>query len=135
MKTETHIINFFVVYTTNRKKLEKYIKTNRIRNKYVIDIKKLIEEEELQKDDVKLIKILVFNRLQQAIEKGRDIYYLPDFDSEFSISKLLNLKKLLVNNNFNILIFYSDFVGKENIIEEALDNLSQFSNSQILKDY
>ena len=52
------------------------------------------------------IKIIIFNKIQQAISKKKDIYYIPDFDNEFSIEKLLNLKKILGENDFNVLIAF-----------------------------
>lgn len=134
---EPNIINFFVVYVKVRKKFEKYIKNNKIKKKFVLDIKKMMIEEELGADtDKRLLKVIILQKIQQAIEKNRDIYYIPDFDDpEFSIKKLLNLKKILGTNNFNILVFYDEFAKAPEIIEEAFDNLSKFSNSQIVKDY
>lgn len=129
-------MNFFCVYVKTRKKIDKYIKVNRIKNKYIIDIKRIIEEEELsQKDDRTYLKILIFNKIQQAIDKKKDIYYIPDFDNEFSIEKLLNLKKILGENNFNVLIFYNEFRKSPEVIDDVFSNLSKFSNSQIIRDY
>lgn len=129
-------MNFFCVYVKTRKKVDKYIKINRVKNKYIIDIKKIIEEEELDPiGDKTYLKILVFNKIQQAITKNKDIYYIPDFDNEFSIEKLLNLKKILGENQFNVLIFYNEFRKDLNIIDDVFGNLSKFSNSQIIRDY
>jgi hypothetical protein len=129
-------MNFFCVYVKTRKKVDKYIKVNRVKNKYIIDIKKIIEEEELDPiGDKTYLKILVFNKIQQAITKNKDIYYIPDFDNEFSIEKLLNLKKILGENQFNVLIFYNEFRKDLNIIDDVFGNLSKFSNSQIIRDY
>ena len=129
-------MNFFCVYVKTRKKVDKYIKVNRVKNKYIIDIKKIIEEEELDPiGDKTYLKILVFNKIQQAITKNKDIYYIPDFDNEFSIDKLLNLKKILGENQFNVLIFYNEFRKDLNIIDDVFGNLSKFSNSQIIRDY
>ncbi len=86
-------MEFFCVYSKTRKKVDKFIKVNRIKNKYIIDIKKIIEEEEIDIDDKMYLKVLIFQKIQQAIDKKKDIYYIPDFDEEFSIEKLLNLKK------------------------------------------
>jgi hypothetical protein len=109
---------------------------NKIKNKYIIDIKKIIEEEEANFSiDKTYLKILIFNKIQQAIERKKDIYYIPDFDNEFSIEKLLNLKKILGENNFNVLIFYNEFRKNQEIIEEVFNNLSKFSSSQIIRDY
>jgi len=129
-------MNFFCVYVKTRKKMDKYIKVNRVKNKYIIDIKKIIEEEELSpNDDKTYLKILIFNKIQQAISKKKDIYYIPDFDNEFSIEKLLNLKKILGENDFNVLIFYNEFRKNPEIIDDVFSNLSKFSNSQIIRDY
>jgi hypothetical protein len=129
-------MTFFCVYCRTRKKFDKYIKVNKIKNKYIIDIKKIIEEEEVNfKDDRTYLKILIFNKIQQAIERKKDIYYIPDFDNEFSIEKLLNLKKILGENDFNVLIFYNEFRKNQEIIEDVFSNLSKFSSSQIIRDY
>jgi hypothetical protein len=129
-------MTFFCVYCKTRKKFDKFIKVNRIKNKYIIDIKKIIEEEEVTfSDDKTYLKILIFNKIQQAIDRKKDIYYIPDFDNEFSIEKLLNLKKILGENNFNVLIFYNEFRKNQEVIDEVFSNLSKFSNSQIIRDY
>jgi hypothetical protein len=109
---------------------------NRIKNKYIIDIKKIVDEEELDfQNDKTYLKILIFNKIQQAIDKKKDIYYIPDFDQDFSIEKLINLKKILGENNFNVLIFYNEFRKNPDIMDDVLGNLSKFSNSQIIRDY
>ena len=130
-------MHFYCVYVKTRKKLDKYLKINRIRNKYVIDIKKIIEEEDVNYDVEKTyLKILILNKIQQAIEKKKDIYYIPDFENEFSIEKLLNIKKILgKDNEFNTLIFYNEFRKDQTIIGDVMDNLSKFDTSQVIRDY
>jgi hypothetical protein len=130
-------MDFFCVYVKTRKKLDKYIKVNRIRNKYIIDIKKIIEEEEISYDSEKTyLKIIIFQKIQQAIEKKKDIYYIPDFDGEFSIEKLINIRKILgEDNNFNVLVFYNEFRRNNDILDDLFSNLSKFSASQIIRDY
>lgn len=129
-------MNFFCVYVKTRKKMDKYIKVNKVKNKYIIDIKKIIEEEELShSEDKTYLKIIIFNKIQQAIDKKKDIYYIPDFDNEFSIEKLLNLKKILGENNFNVLVFYNEFRKNPEIIDDVFSNLSKFNASQIIRDY
>ena len=129
-------MNFFCVYVKTRKKFDKFIKVNMIKNKYIIDIKKIIEEEEVQfKEDKTYLKILIFNKIQQAIERKKDIYYIPDFDNEFSIEKLLNLKKILGSNSFNVLVFFNEFRKNQDILDDLFENLSKFQNSQIIRDY
>lgn len=129
-------MEFFCVYCKTRKKFDKFIKVNRIKNKYIVDIRKIVEDEEVNfNDDKTYLKILIFNKIQQAIEKNKDIYYLPDFDKDFSIEKLLNIKKILGENNFNVLIFYNEFRKNHDIIDDVLSNLSKFNASQIIRDY
>jgi hypothetical protein len=129
-------MNFFCVYCKVRKKFDKFIKVNKIKNKYIIDIKRIVEEEDVDFDEDKTyLKILIFNKIQQAIDRKKDIYYIPDFDNEFSIEKLLNLKKILGDNNFNILIFYNEFRKNQDILEEIFSNLPRFNSSQIIRDY
>jgi hypothetical protein len=128
-------INFCVVYAKTKKKIDKYFKVNRIRNKYVIDIKKLMNEELENKEDKMFLKILIFNKVQAAIEKKKDVYFIPNFNENFSITKLLELKKILGDNNFNILLFYNEFDNDSERLDEALENLSKFTHTQILNDY
>lgn len=129
-------MEFFCVYCKTRKKFDKFVKVNRIKNKYIIDIKKIIDEEEVNfESDKTYLKIIIFNKIQQAIDKKKDIYYIPDFDNDFSIEKLLNLKKILGENNFNVLIFYNEFRKNPDVVDDVLSNLSKFSNSQIIRDY
>jgi hypothetical protein len=124
------------VYVKVRKKFDKYVKVNAIKNKYIIDIGKIISEEEVDfRNDKTYLKIIIFNKIQQAIDKKKDIYYIPDFDNEFSIEKLLNLKKILGENNFNVLIFYNEFRRSPQVIEDVFTNLSKFDFSQIIRDY
>jgi hypothetical protein len=130
-------MQFFCVYVKTRKKLDKYIKVNKIRNKYIVDIKKILEEEEIEFDEQRTwLKILIFQKIQQAIEKNKDVYYVPDFDSNFSIEKLLNIKKILgQDNNFNVLVFYNDFRKDQELIDDVFGNLTKFNASQIIRDY
>ena len=130
-------MQFFCVYVKTRKKLDKYIKVNKIRNKYIVDIKKILEEEEIEFDEQRTwLKILIFQKIQQAIEKNKDVYYVPDFDSDFSIEKLLKIKKILgVDNNFNVLVFYNDFRKEQELIDDVFGNLTKFNASQIIRDY
>jgi hypothetical protein len=130
-------MEFYCVYVKTRKKLDKYVKVNRIKNKYIVDIKKILEEEEIDFDkDRTYLKILVNQKIQIAIEKNKDIYYVPDFEHDFSIEKLLNIKKLLgESNNFNILVFFNDFRKENELLDDVFTNLSKFTNSQIIRDY
>lgn len=129
-------MEFFCVYVKTRKKFDKYVKVNRLRNKYIVDINKILDEEEMDfEEDKTYLKIIIFNKIKQAIDKGKDIYYIPNFNSDFSIEKLLNLKKILGENNFNVLVFYNEFRKTPDVLDDVLSNLSKFSNSQIIRDY
>ena len=129
-------MEFFCVYVKTRKKIDKYLKVNSIKNKYIIDLRKIQSEEDLDiKKDKTYLKILIFNKIRQAIEKKKNIYYIHDFDNDFSIEKLLTLKKILGDNNFNVLVFYNEFRKNNELIDDVMENLSKFSNSQIIRDY
>lgn len=130
-------MKFFCVYVKSRKKLDKMIKINHIKNKYIIDLKKIQEEEEIEFDKEKTyLKLLIFNKIQQAMEKKKDIYYIPDYDNGFSIEKLLNIKKILGDENeFNVLIFYNEFRKDQQLLDDVLANLTKFDHSQIVRDY
>lgn len=135
MNTELKKLNFFLVLCKTRKKLDKYMKINRIRNKYIIDIKKLLEEIEItnfeEAKDSDLLKIHIFQKITLAKEKKKDIYFIPHQES-ISNNKIFNLKQLLEDtHNFNLLYFYDDITGGDNII----NNLQEFDLTQILKDY
>ena len=45
MEENNDRMNFFCVYVKTRKKFDKYLKLNKIKNKYIIDIKKIVEED------------------------------------------------------------------------------------------
>ena len=51
-------LNFFLVFCTSKKKFERYVKNNRISNKYVIDIKKILEEDKINKENTDGERIL-----------------------------------------------------------------------------
>ena len=42
---------------------------------------------------------------------------------------------MLGGNDFNVLIFYNEFRKDQQILDEVFDNLTKFSNSQIIRDY
>jgi hypothetical protein len=131
-------LNFFLVLCKTRKKFDKYIKINKIRNKYIIDIKKMMEEEDIDPNEVgssDLFKILVLKKFNMAKEKKKDIYYIPNFNITKQYSKLFNIKTLLEDtHNFNLLYYYEDF-EKWQQPENILDKIQEFDHTQILKDY
>lgn len=130
--------NFFLTLTTNRKKLDKYIKINKVKNKYIIDINEMLREEEMSyaeatKSD--LFKILILKRFTQAQDKCKDIYYIPHIEKAETYMELFNIKRILSNtHNFNLLYFYNDY--KDNLETDVIfNNIDKFDNAQILKDY
>ena len=133
-------ISFFMVMVRTRKKLEKYFKKNRIRNKVIIDIRKIMEEEKISPDDKESLvffKVLVWNKIKMARDKGKDVYYIPNYsNSDLNILKLLVIKDtvLLEDDTFNLLCFYDEFLGTR-WLTDTLDNIEIFDNTQILKDY
>jgi hypothetical protein len=131
-------MEFFCVYCKNRKKFDKYVKSCAIKRKYIIDIKRIIEDEEITdyENDKTFVKILILNKINQAIEKKMDIYYLPLFDDSYDFEKLMNLRQIVGReNNFNILIFWNEFQNDKHILSEVIDEMPRFNTSQIIKDF
>jgi hypothetical protein len=132
-----HPNNFFLVLCKSRKKLDKYIKINKIKNKYIIDINQMLIEEEMtyeQAVNSDLFKILIVKRFNQAKEKKKDVYYIPVTKNKEIYSKLFSIKKVFKNtHNFNLLYFYEDFIAQPP--EDIMNNISEFDICQILKDY
>jgi len=136
--SELKPLNFFLVLCKTRKKIDKYIKINKIRNKYVIDIKRMMDEEEISESEIHdsdYFKILILKKFNLAKEKKKDIYYVPNFNITKEFKKLFNIKELLeTTHNFNLLYFYDDF-DKTQQPNEILDNIAEFDITQLLKDY
>jgi hypothetical protein len=128
-------VNFIVVYCTSKKKFKKYIKVNSIKRVVVLDVNEIKETMDINSADKLYLKVLIFQKIQIAIERGKDIYYIPDFNEDFSIEKLLNIKSLINNYNFNILLFHKDFESKQELLNGAMGNLGEFDYSQIIRDY
>lgn len=130
-------MDFYLVFCKSSKKFEKYVKLNRIRSKCVIDIKKMMEEENVSNDTpatLEYFKVLVFKKMQLAAKKRKDIYYIPNFDNAVPVEKLLRIRELLVHHKFNMLFFYEEFRDDE-IKESVMDLINDFDASQIIKDY
>jgi len=133
-------MNFFLTFCKTRKKFDKYIKVNKIRNKAIIDIKSMIDEEKIDinnSDSLYYFKVLVYRKIQTSIEKNKDIYYIPNFSANnFKIESVFTLKTLLrENDNFNLLLFHDEFMNEKNWIDYLLSNINNYNTSQIIKDY
>lgn len=130
-------MDFYIVFSKHRKKFDKYVKVNRIKNKVIIDIKEQLEENMVDNKNkhMDFFNLLIFNKIKQSIKKNKDIYYLPNFDEDINIKDILNLKRFTeLPSNFNILLFYDDFKD-DNIIDDIIDILDNFDSSQIIRDY
>ncbi len=131
-------LNFFLVLCKTKKKIDKYMKLNKIRNKYIIDIKKMLEEEGMTYEESltsDLFKIIILKKFNLAKEKKKDIYYIPHLSNTVIYGKFFNIKELLhKSHNFNLLYFYEDF-DKTQQPTEILEKIGEFDLTQILKDY
>lgn len=134
-------MNFYICFVKTRKKIDKYFKINKIKNKHIIDINKIIDEENIDTNNpnsVRVLKLIIWNRINNAKSKNKDIYYMPNFldNDKLNVNTLLSYKEKLLseNDNFNLLCFFNEFVGTT-WLNELFENLDEFDNSQILKDY
>jgi len=133
-------MDFYLVFTKNRKRFDKYIKVNKIKNKVIIDIKFLLDDYEV--DDYETYReyfnLIIYTRIKHSIDKNKDVYYIPNFNNkDFDIEEVFKIKKILSSNemNFNILIFYDEFKDDDYINQSILENMNIFDASQILKSY
>ena len=130
-------MRFFVTFCKTRKKFNKYIKINKIKNKTIIDIKDFLETEGINYNDYKeYVNVLIYAKIKHSLQKNKDIYYIPNLENkEFDLEILFNIKKILkADTEFNLLLFFGD-IKDFNITNGILDNISNFTNSQIIKDY
>lgn len=131
-------LNFVLVLCKTRKKFDKYVKINKIRNKYVVDINKMLIEENLKYNEIansNVFKLLILKKFNMAKEKKKDIYYIPLLNNNIEVSKFFNIKDIIDNtHNFNLMYFYEDFEPGQQPIE-ILNRINDFDISQILKDY
>lgn len=132
-------MDFYLVFTKNRKRFDKYIKVNKIKNKVIVDIKASLDEYDIDDYDKykEYFNIIIFTKIIHTIKKNKDIFYLPNFDNEnFDIEEVFKIKEILEEGtNFNILIFYDEFKDDFNINQSILENMNIFDASQILKSY
>lgn len=89
------------------------------------------------KYDREHVNFLVAKKIKYCVDNNRSVYYLPDFSLPFDVNKIMSIKSLLEDNNFNVLLFYNDFIqdsDKDNL-NNIMYNLNKFNNSQIIRDY
>jgi hypothetical protein len=131
-------MDFYIVFCKVKKKFDKYVKVNKIKNKVIIDIKGQIEENQINNIDKykDYFNLLIYTKIIQSLKKNKDIYYIPDFSNNFSMNEIINMKSHIDENiNFNILIFFDDFGKNDENLKIILNNLDIFDYSQIIKDY
>lgn len=131
-------MNFYVVFCKSKRKFDKYIKINRLRNKVIIDIVDLIRDYDIElPKHYDYFNLMVFTKINNAIIKGKDIYYLPDISNgDLKINELLKIKEIFnFPINFNVLIYYDEFKNDKVILDEIMSNIPNFYASQIIKDY
>ena len=131
-------MNFYIVFCKSKRKFDKYIKINRVRNKVIVDINELIDEYDIDLNKHKdYFNLMIYTKINHSLMKGKDIYYIPDFKNrEVSVSELFKLKEILeFDINFNVLLFYEEFIENTDILNDVFENMSNFTSSQIIKDY
>jgi len=133
-------MNFTIVFTKNRKKFDKYVKVNRIKNKIVIDINdKLIEYNLVDEisDYQDYFNLLIYTKINQTIIKKKDIFYIPNFhNKEIKLEDIFKIKNILKDDiHFNILFFYDEFRDDIQNRDLIMDNIDKFDASQILRSY
>jgi hypothetical protein len=109
-----------------------------LKNKVIVDIKLALEENEIYDDKYDdYFNLMIYTRIIQSLNKGKDIYYIPNFTNEkLDIKEVLKIKKILKEGTlFNILMFFDEFKEDTRIQNDVLTNLGLFDNSQLLKDY
>jgi hypothetical protein len=131
-------MKFYIVFCKNKKKFDKFVKLNRIRNKVIIDIKKEIELENIDVDKYRdYFNVVIYTKISQSFKKGKDVYYIPNFsDPDIKIENVCNYKNMF--NEFNIkymsLIFIKDFQNPV-LLDNVLNTVQSFDSCQIIEDY
>lgn len=131
-------MNFYIVFSKNIKRFEKYVKLNRIKNKVIINIKEELEEQQDYDRYKDYFNLMIYTKINHSLRKGKDVYYIPNFsDSDIDIKQLFKLKDILVDFpiQFNALIFFDEFKSDEKILKDIYDNIDYFNNSQIIESY
>lgn len=131
-------MDIYIVFCKNKKKFDKYVKVNRIRNKVIIDIKNILEEEDIDYAEYRdYFNMLIYTKILHSFKKGKDIYYIPNFDENVDVSEMFNLSNLLSDYtvNYNLLLFYDEFSNNDTINNTIINNMDKFTVSQIIKDY
>jgi hypothetical protein len=132
-------MNFYIVFCKTKKKFEKYVKINRIRNKVIVDIKEMINEHEIDIEKNRdYFNLIVYTKITHAMQKGKSIYYIPDFSKkDIDVKQVYGVKNIFKDYDFkfNALVFYKEFLNNENVKDDIFNFLDMFDNSQLIEDY
>jgi len=134
-------MNFFIVFTKNRKKFDKYVKINKIRNKIIVDTKEIINEENIDFSKHKeYFNLIIYTKIIHAFRKNKNVYYIPDFinNEDIDSKDIFKIKELFkkFNFEFNCLLFYNDFIDNENNIkDDFFENLHVFDKTLLIEDF
>jgi len=133
-------MEFYIVFVKNRKKLDKYIKVNKVRNKTIIDIKQQLDDHGLEDATEwrEYFNLIIYTKITQTIRKNKDVYYIPNLSKicNLEIDDIFQIKENLTGKiNFNLLFFFEDFKDNQKMYENLLSNISLFDAIQIIRDY
>jgi hypothetical protein len=133
-------MNFYIVFCKTRKKFDKFIKINRIRNKVIVDIKEIKNEENIiiNNKNKDYFNLMIYTKISHAMQKGKSIYYIPDFtNKDIDVKQVYSVKNVFndFDFEFNALVFFKEFINDNNIKDDIFDNLDLFDNSQLIEDY
>lgn len=139
IKKKITYMNFYIVFTKNKNKFDKYVKVNKIKNKVIIDIKTLLLDYDIDNYDKykDYFNLIIYTKILHTLEKNKDIYYIPNFidGEEFDVDELLNFKDILPDTEFNLLFFFDEFKDNDKLCHSILNRMDMFDASQILKSY
>lgn len=132
-------VNFYIVYCKTRRKFDKYVKINCVRNKVIVDVEEMVMQEDAFESDIDrdYFNLMVYTKISHSLKKSKDIYYIPDFTCRKTVvGEVMKFKHLLgLDINFNAIIFFDEFKDDKETMDELFNNISNFNTSQIIKDY
>lgn len=133
-------MDFYIVFVKNRKKLDKYMKINKIRNKTIIDIKQQLDDHGLESSNEwkEYFNLIIYTKITQTIRKNKDIYYIPNLNKikTLEIDDIFQIKENLIKKvNFNLLFFFEDFKDNQELYDNLLSSIYLFDAIQIIRDY
>lgn len=133
-------MDFYIVFVKNRKKLDKYMKINKIRNKTIIDIKQQLEDHGLDSSNEwkEYFNLIIYTKITQTIRKNKDVYYIPNLNKikTLEIDDIFQIKDNLIKKvNFNLLFFFEDFKDNQELYDNLLSSIYLFDAIQIIRDY